>query len=44
MKISEEINGVIGPEYGNVPESYQFNFVYKGNDAYNEECNIKEFF
>ena len=40
LKRGEEINGVIGPEYENVPESYQFNFVCKGKDTYNVECKI----
>ena len=39
-KRGEEINGVIGPEYDNVPESYQFNFVCKGKDTYTVDCTI----
>ena len=40
LKRGEEINGVIGPEYDNVPESYQFNFVCKGKDTYTVDCII----
>ena len=40
LKRGEEINGVIGPEYDNVPESYLFNFVCKGKDTYTVDCTI----
>ena len=40
LKRGEEINGVIGPEHDNVPESYQFNFVCKGKDTYTVDCTI----
>ena len=42
LKIGEEIYGIVGPEYDDVPECYQFNFVCHGKGGYNVKCEIEK--
>ena len=42
LKIGEEANGIVGPEYDNVPECYQFNFFCQGKGGYTVDCRIEK--
>ena len=42
LKIGEEIYGIVGPEYDNAPECYQYPFVCHGNDGYTVNCRIEK--
>ena len=38
----DEINGIVGPEYDNVPECYKFNFICQGNNSVTVNCIIEK--
>ena len=38
----DEINGIVGPEYDNVPECYKFNFICQGNNSVTVNCKIEK--
>ena len=40
LKKGKEIKGIIGPDYDNVAECYQYNFVCRGNNSYSVKCQI----
>ena len=40
VKSGESIPGVIGPNYDNVAECYQYNFICIGNNLYTVNCKI----
>ena len=42
LKKGEEIYGIVGPDYNNVPECYKFNFICEGNNSYTVDCQIKK--
>ena len=42
LKKGEEIFGIVGPEYDDVPECYQYNFICEGNDSYIVDCKIQK--
>ena len=42
LKKGEEICGVVGPDFENVPECYQFNFICTGNDGFSVDCKIQK--
>ena len=42
LKRGEEIYGVVGPEYDDVAECYQYNFVCQGADSYTVDCKIEK--
>ena len=42
LKRGEEIYGVVGPEYEDVPEIYQYDFICQGADSYTVDCRIQK--
>ena len=42
LKRGEEICGVVGPAFENVPECYQYNFICTGNGGYSVDCKINK--
>ena len=42
LKRGEEIYGVVGPDFENVPECYLYNFICTGNDGYSVDCKIQK--
>ena len=42
LKKGEEIYGIVGPDYDNVPDCYKLNFICEGNNSYTVDCQIKK--
>ena len=42
LKKGEEIYGVVGPDYENVPECYRLNFICEGSNSYTVDCKIQK--
>ena len=42
LKTGDEIYGIVGPEYDDVPECYQYTFVCPGHDGYTVNCRIEK--
>ena len=42
LKAGEEIFGIVGPDYDNVAEPYQLNFICNGIGNYTVDCSIQK--
>ena len=42
LRKGEEIFGIVGPDYDDVPECYQYNFICEGQNTYTVDCKIQK--
>lgn len=42
LQKGEEIYGIVGPDYDDVPECYQYNFFCEGQNSHTVDCKIKK--